>query len=239
MHSAAYPYLGVFDTVAAMGGMHRKGERISSHVVFENGTLNERIERAVHIVSLDESRVSFEPTLINKDDKNPNRILEVWFPGVHSDIGGGYWFDGLSDVALTFMIAECKKALGNRIRIEEGNYAAIHGLLESQKSELADLEVDDIAINPLVHGILHANSGVTTIPGQEPRAVYVSDNDARSQDPKDLPLVNYSVKERFDTVAGYRPAALRGRIFKLLRDGKISEPLHGISQLRGEVQFPS
>ena len=232
-------FLGVFDTVSAMGGMHRKGERISSHVVFENGTLNERIDRAVHIVSLDESRVSFEPTLINKDDGNPGRILEVWFPGVHSDIGGGYWFDGLSDGALTFMIAECKKTLGNRISIKEGNYAAIHGLLESQKSELADLEVDDIAINPLVHGILHANSGVTTIPGQEPRAVYVSDNDARSQDPKDLPLVNYSVKERFDTVAGYRPAALRGRIFKLLRDGKISEPLHGISQLRGEVQFPS
>lgn len=232
-------FLGVFDTVAAMGGMHRKGERISSHVVFENGTLNERIDRAVHIVSLDESRVSFEPTLINKDDQNSNRILEVWFPGVHSDIGGGYWFDGLSDVALTFMIAECRKTLGDRISIEEGNYDAIRRLLESQKSELADLEVDDIAINPLVHGILHANSGVTTLPGQEPRKVYVSDNDARSRDPNDLPLVHYSVKERFDSVAGYRPAALRGLTFKLLRDGKTSESLHGINQLRGEVQFPS
>jgi len=38
-------FLGVFDTVAAMNGIHRQGEKISSDVVFENGTLNPRIER--------------------------------------------------------------------------------------------------------------------------------------------------------------------------------------------------
>ena len=135
------------------------------------------------------------------------------------------------------MIDECKKRLGNRISIKEGNYADIHELLESQKSKLAELEVDDIALNPLVHGILHANSGVTTLPGQAPRKVYVSDNDARSRDPNDLPLVHYSVKERFDSVAGYRPAALRGLTFKLLlKDGRVSKSLHGISELR-EFKF--
>ena len=100
-----------------MDGIHRKDEKIHSDVVFENGTLNERIIKAVHIVSLDEDRIPFEPTLINKDNRNPERILEVWFLGVHSDIGGGYWFDGLSDVALEFMIQECRKALGQRIFI--------------------------------------------------------------------------------------------------------------------------
>ena len=59
---AEYPaleiaFLGVFDTVAAMDGIHTKGEAISSDVVFENGTLDPRIQRAVHIVSLDEDRV--------------------------------------------------------------------------------------------------------------------------------------------------------------------------------------
>ena len=93
-------FLGVFDTVAAMDGVHRSGEEISSDVVFENGTLDNRIERAAHIVSLDEDRIAFEPTLMNRDEKNPERITEIWFPGVHSDIGGGYWHDGLADVMI-------------------------------------------------------------------------------------------------------------------------------------------
>ncbi len=32
----------------------------------------------------------------------------MWFAGVHSDVGGGYWFDGLSDIALQFML-DCVK----------------------------------------------------------------------------------------------------------------------------------
>lgn len=230
-------FLGVFDTVAALGGMHRKGERIHSDVLFEHGTLNERIEKAVHILSLDETRVSFEPTLINRDADNRNRILEVWFPGVHSDVGGGYWFDGLSDLSLKFMIKQCRWALGDKILIEEGDHATVCKLLRSQGSDLA-LEVDDVSINPLVHGTLHENSGVTTLPGQEPRHVRVNENDVPSKQAKDIPLLHYSVKERFDKVPGYRPPALRGAKFKLLlEDGQISEPLHGISKLR-EFQIP-
>lgn len=234
---AEYPnchvsFLGVFDTVAALGGMHRRGERIQSDVLFEHGTLNERIEKAVHILSLDETRVSFEPTLINKDAANPDRIVEVWFPGVHSDVGGGYWFDGLSDLSLTFMMEQCHRALGDEILIEEGDHATVSELLKSQGSDPM-LEVDDISIHPLVHGRLHENSGVTTIPGQEPRHVRVNENDVPSRQATDFPLVHYSVKERFDKVPGYRPPALRGAKFKLLlKSGQPSKPLHGISELR-------
>ena len=112
-------FLGVFDTVAAMNGIHRQGERLSSDVVFENGTLHEGIKQAVHLLALDEDRVAFSPTLINQDPNNPKRIEEVWLPGVHSDIGGGYWFDGLSDLALAFMIARCQATLGQAIAIAD------------------------------------------------------------------------------------------------------------------------
>ena len=125
-------FLGVFDTVAAMDGVHTKGEAISSDVVFENGTLNPRVVRAVHIVSLDEDRVAYEPTLINRDEENPDRITEVWFPGVHSDIGGGYWHDGLSDVSLSFMIKECREALKSDISIAQPTAAEIGRLLKEQ-----------------------------------------------------------------------------------------------------------
>ena len=233
-------FLGVFDTVAAMDGMHRKGETVSSDVVFENGTLNERIEKAVHIMSIDENRVTFVPTLINKDDKNSDRILEVWFPGVHSDIGGGYWFDGLSDSTLKFMMDECKRALGEDILIEEGNHHNIERLLLEQGDILKGVEVDDIAINPISIGPVHNHSGLKSELiglGLRPREIYVSHNDRRSSNKKDYPILHHSVNDRFNSVSNYRPPSLRGLKFKLLeQDGSISEPIHGISGLRERIE---
>ena len=227
-------FLGVFDTVAAMNGIHRKGEKISSDVVFENGTLNSRVKRAVHVVALDEDRVPFTPTLINRDAASPDRILEAWFPGVHSDVGGGYWYDGLSDVALEFMIRQCKQALQDDVSIAQGDSGSIRQLLARQGSQLAELTADDIAIHPLVNGVMHLHAGlVAKAVDQEPRAVYVSDNDRPSGNRNAVPLVHWSVKERFDTVTDYRPAALRGLRFRLLlEDGQRSDVMEGIAGLR-------
>ena len=228
-------FLGVFDTVAAMNGIHRKGEKISSDVVFENGTLNDRVNKAVHIVALDEDRVPFTPTLINRDSAHPDRILEAWFPGVHSDIGGGYWYDGLSDLTLQFMIEQCRQALQGDLSITQGDSVSIRRLLARQGPQLADLTADDLAIHPLVNGVMHLHAGlVAKAIDQEPRAVYVSDDDRPSRDPHALPLVHGSVKERFDRVTDYRPAALRGLRFRLLLEGgrRSEEVIEGIAGLR-------
>ena len=227
-------FLGVFDTVAALGGVHRSGERISTDVVFENGTLHGNIRRAVHLLSLDETRVPFTPMQMNKDVEHPGRILEVWFPGAHSDVGGGYWLDGLSDIALQFMIAECKKALGDDIRIHDADQSSLHELLEAEGDRMPGIEVDDLLLHPMIHGALHTHAGLMTRVGKErPRQVCVSDNDAPSDDPNDLPIVHHSVGQRFNKVSGYRPHALRGLRFKqLLPDGSVSdEPIHGIGGL--------
>ncbi|MDE0681069.1 MAG: DUF2235 domain-containing protein [Gammaproteobacteria bacterium] len=231
-------FLGVFDTVAAMDGMHRKGEKITTDVVFENGTLHEGVKRAVHIVSLDEDRVTFTPTLINKDDSRPDRILEVWFPGVHSDIGGGYWHDGLSDLALEFMIGQCKAALGDGIRIHDGDRHTVRylldarGLIEDQGRGLSAMDVDDFVIHPMAAGTLHEHGGLIAKAGdQAPRRVCVNHNDRPDSDA--VPLIHHSVKERFNSVPGYRPAALRSLKFALLQpDGERGEPIHGIGGLR-------
>ena len=228
-------FLGVFDTVAAMNGIHRRGDRISSDVVFEDGTLNKRVEKAIHVLSLDEDRTPFTPTLINKDYKQPKRIEEVWFPGVHSDIGGGYWFDGLSDLTLEFMIKECQKKLGGHISIKAGNNnAAIGKLLKEQESELSELKVDDIVIHPMANGVMHEHSGLMTKVGrQEARLVHVCDNDRPSKKKDDLPVLHHSVKQRFAGVPNYRPVAVRGLSFKLLeKGGTVSGPVCGISGLR-------
>lgn len=87
-------FLGVFDTVAAMDGIHTKGETISSDVVFENGTLDARVERAVHIVSLDEDRVVFEhhPVLVQGHDVNGPLHAGIQRPVLEHDVAA----DGLA-----------------------------------------------------------------------------------------------------------------------------------------------
>ncbi len=213
---AAVEFLGVFDTVAAMDGIHRRGEQAVTDVVFENGTLHPQVRRAVHLVALDEDRVLFTPTLINRDAEVPDRILEMWFPGVHGDVGGGYWHDGLSDVALEFMIEQCRAALGEHIHIVDGRHGdALEKLLLARDGdELHGLDVDDLVIRPVVGGPLHAHSGaLLAVGGRARRRVCVRENGQPTRE--QLPLLHPSVPQRFSRVPDYRPPALRGVSFAL------------------------
>ena len=193
-----------------------------------------RIARAVHIVSLDEDRVAFEPTLINRDQANPGRITEVWFPGVHSDIGGGYWHDGLADVGLSYMIKAFHDAMGDSIKISDATSSeAIRERFTEQGDILKLLDVDDILVHPNVTGMVHRHtSGAGKFLPKDVRKVCVRDDDKPLSSGVARPLVHHSVKARFDLVAEYRPPALRGVEFDLLLPDGRTESLSGISGLR-------
>lgn len=226
-------FLGVFDTVAAMNGVQRAGEHIASDVLFENGTLHEDVERAVHIVALDEDRVLFRPTLINRDPTNGQRITEIWFPGVHGDIGGGYWHDGLSDGALEFMIGQCRRTMGDGISIRNANrrddVATLLNDLKERNQELADIDIDDVISRPLVDGPAHAHSGaMVKAGGRAHRHVRVNEDDHATQA---RPLVHKSVLDRFQKVPGYRPPTLRGLAFSLWDENGCRAPVQGITGL--------
>lgn len=101
--ASPFIYLCVWDTVASIGMPDISTQnRPKYDVVFEDGySLCASVCQANHMVSLDEKRRSFQPTLINYD---PARALEVWFAGAHGDIGGGFLRDGLSDITLQYSI---------------------------------------------------------------------------------------------------------------------------------------
>src|SRR5690606_13449095 len=70
---------------------------------------NNRVQTARHALALDEMRASFTPTLwsgVDAEGKPHNDLEQVWFAGVHSDVGGGYLQTGLSDQALDWMIVQ-------------------------------------------------------------------------------------------------------------------------------------
>jgi hypothetical protein len=66
----------------------------------------ENVKKAVHCVCMDETRNAYVPTLMNY---KPGTTEEVWFPGVHSDIGGSYQRDALGKISLKFMVDRLKK----------------------------------------------------------------------------------------------------------------------------------
>ncbi|MCV2489844.1 DUF2235 domain-containing protein [Geodermatophilus sp. YIM 151500] len=108
-------FIGVWDTVGSLG--------IPDHIAFANVidpparyrfhdvTLNPFIAHARQAVALDEFRGPFAPTLWSEPAEEQD-IRQVWFPGDHSDVGGGRPATGLSDGALLWMMREATDAVG-------------------------------------------------------------------------------------------------------------------------------
>ncbi len=100
-------FLGVWDTVGAFGiPINILGIPLQRWNLFKNMHVAKNIKKAVHCVCMDETRTAYVPTLMNY---KPGVVEEVWFPGVHSDIGGSYKEDALGKISLEFMAERLKK----------------------------------------------------------------------------------------------------------------------------------
>ena len=110
--------LGLFDTVASVIEHGRFGPRLRSHAFTKS---NRSVEAVRHAVAIDERRTMFRPQLwpqgqeywgnpFNRAAAKPQDVREVWFAGVHGDIGGGYREaeSGLAKIALYWMIEQTR-----------------------------------------------------------------------------------------------------------------------------------
>ena len=105
--------IGVWDTVGSLGiPGHLFGAFDEAKFGFLDTTLNPCVEKAYHAISIDERRASFLPTLWTKEDGSPRpndaQMEQVWFPGVHCDVGGSYSEDQLSTITLKWMIDKAR-----------------------------------------------------------------------------------------------------------------------------------
>jgi hypothetical protein len=117
-------FLGVWDTVDAYGMPVDEWKRGIDQVVwpmsFADRYFSFGIVKARHALSLDDERSTFRPVLWNEFDFNGQqisreRLLQVWFSGVHANVGGGYPDDSLSYVPLYWMMLEVSPTLPRRI----------------------------------------------------------------------------------------------------------------------------
>jgi hypothetical protein len=104
-------FVGVWDTVGALGVPDDKEVLnffdFPDRYRFHDTKLNPKVKHSRHAVAIDEKRGSFAPTLWTNNDPNLD-MKQVWFAGVHSDVGGGYKEHGLSDCALKWMLDEAQ-----------------------------------------------------------------------------------------------------------------------------------
>jgi hypothetical protein len=82
-----FNFMGLFDTVASFGV---PSENVRTPFTERELIVSPAVERCVHYVAAHEVRFSFPVDLIRKNGKLAGDWLEKTYPGVHSDVGGGY-----------------------------------------------------------------------------------------------------------------------------------------------------
>ncbi len=120
-------FIGVWDTVGALGipdnapgweelsKVYRGWERLWG---FHDTQLGPHVEAAYHAISIDEDREAYRPTLwTSVPDPTRQTLEQVWFSGVHTEVGGGSASHALSDIALIWLV---QKAIGAGLQFRDG-----------------------------------------------------------------------------------------------------------------------
>jgi uncharacterized protein (DUF2235 family) len=100
-------FVGVWDTVSSVGWIYN-----AVHFPFTRATNNPDLQIGRHALSIDERRAFFRQNLFGAPANPRQDVQEVWFPGVHCDVGGGYAEaeSQLSNIALRWMLSEAEIA---------------------------------------------------------------------------------------------------------------------------------
>lgn len=93
-------FIGVWDTVGAMGIPLSIAELFSTKEDFHDRVIGKNAIKARHALGIDEIRADFEPTIWKPNGHTD--LEQVWFCGVHSDIGGGYLPDENGELTALF-----------------------------------------------------------------------------------------------------------------------------------------
>ena len=100
-------FVGVWDTVSSLGWVYS-----GVHFPFTRATNNPDLSIVRHAVSIDERRAFFRENSFGPPHDPHQDVKEVWFAGVHSDVGGSYpeSESQLSKTALRWMLCEAEIA---------------------------------------------------------------------------------------------------------------------------------
>ncbi len=110
-------FVGVWDTVGALGiplSRPRLIKWFNRRWGFHDTKLSTDVDAAFQALAIDEKRGPFQPAIWTQPDEQENpdrakkaenqRLEQVWFAGVHCDVGGGYGESELAEITLLWMV---------------------------------------------------------------------------------------------------------------------------------------
>jgi hypothetical protein len=114
-HEATVYFIGVWDTVGSLGipwSGNPLVNMVNKRWQFHDTDLSSTVSFAYQALAIDEQRRPFQPTLWTqpKDAPPTQQLEQVWFSGVHCDVGGGYLTHELSDITLNWMVEKARKS---------------------------------------------------------------------------------------------------------------------------------
>ena len=154
-------FMGIWDTVSSVG-------YFGNWRTFPYTANNKLIKTIRHAIAIDERRAYYTQNNLGSKNADVQDIKEVWFPGVHSDVGGSYPEEesGLAKIPLQWML----------------NEAFNHGLIVDFKRYMRVVLGDGgkyVEPNPL--GKLHKSLRSFWYTAEIiPKSVYDYDNDKKS-----------------------------------------------------------
>jgi uncharacterized protein (DUF2235 family) len=226
-------FVGLWDTVAAYGLPVEEMTRFYSKWIFPfeilDPQLHPDVKRACHALSIDDERTTFHPVLWTEtksdthvDDEparytHQERISQVWFSGVHSNVGGGYPDDSLAHVSLDWMMKEASLC---DLRFKKAPNAEPDAPLLTKSARDNDGRLYD------------SRKGLGSYYRYGPRNIFELCNDIDRKNPAnsvniELPKIHYSVFERIKAGAHpYAPIGLPANYAVVTEDQKILAGQH-------------
>jgi uncharacterized protein (DUF2235 family) len=201
-------FIGVWDTVDAYGlpidELAILWDKFIYALYFPDRSLSINVRKACHAVSVDDARLTFHPLLWDEGEEArqvaegkvaAGRIEQVWFPGMHSDVSGGYPESSLALLSLDWMIS---KVEADATRPDS---PGLH-LIPARREEIrrrADW-----------HGIQHdSRAGLAAYYRYKPRDIARLCDDAENGVHIDRPKLHRSVLERVrKSIVPYAPTGL-------------------------------
>ena len=173
-------FLGLWDTVAAYGmpidELKYGIDWLLWPMLFADLKLSPLVKRACHALSLDDERATFHPVLwdeiaeaqmVANKEVPAGRLTQVWFAGVHSNVGGGYPEDQLSLVSLDWMMGQAdangialRRSAVDEVASTKSSYARIYDSRAgfgvyyrySPRQIPVGMDTVDLRIRPIIHG---------------------------------------------------------------------------------------
>ncbi len=142
-------FIGVWDTVDAVGFPIDIVADIWNRLIYRFRFSNRRldpcvVDKACHVLSIDDQRRTFEPVMWDQTNpatgKPADWIEQIWFAGVHANVGGGYPKDELAHISLIWMMdraADHDLRYDADLRKEFNRECSTHGKLYNSRAGMA------------------------------------------------------------------------------------------------------